>query len=140
MKITKVKAIQDLAYCVGSDGCYFICLCAVAEKITGKEIDVIKSAWKAIQNKLVDYDEKRPKAYANMMYVFDADKVLDMLGCKGYYIEKVNELPKSYDGYYIIRYTREGVTHFVLPDYNSITWSRTVAEGRKSAYYLVKKR
>ena len=74
------------------------------------------------------------------MFVFDADKVLEMLGCDGYYIEKVDELPKDYDGYYIVRYTLEGSTHFILPDYNSITYSNTVANGRKSKYYLVKKR
>ena len=140
MKITEIKAIQDLANCVGTDGCYFICLCAVAEKITGKEIDVLRSAWEAIGLKLVDYDLKRPRAYKNKMFVFDADKVLEMLGCDGYYIEKVDALPKDYDGYYIVRYTLEGSTHFILPDYNSITYSNTVANGRKSKYYLVKKR
>ena len=38
MKITEIKAIQDLADCIGTDGCYFICLCTVAEKITGKTV------------------------------------------------------------------------------------------------------
>ena len=140
MKITDIKAIQDLANCVGTDGCYFICLCAIAEKITHKEIDVLRSAWKAIELKLIDYDLKRPRAYKNKMFVFDADKVLEMLGCDGYYIEKVDALPKDYDGYYIVRYTLEGSTHFILPDYNSITYSNTVANGRKSKYYLVRKR
>lgn len=140
MKITEIKAIQDLANCVGTDGCYFICLCAVAEKITGKEIDVLRSAWKAIELKLIDYDLLRPRAYKNKIFVFDADRVLEMLGCEGCYIEKVDELPKDYDGYYIVRYTLEGSTHFILPDYDSLTFSNTVANGRKSKYYLVKKR
>ena len=140
MKITEIKAIQDLAECVGTDGCYFITLCAVAEKITHKEIDVLRSAWKAIELKLIDYDLLRPRAYKNKIFVFDADKVLEMLGCDGYYVEKVDELPKGYDGYYIVRYTLEGDTHFILPDYNSKTYSNTVANGRKSKYYLVKKR
>lgn len=139
MKITKIKAVQDLAWCIGSDGCYFICLCAVAEEITGKEIDIIKTAKKMIDNGLIDYDYKRPKSYKNMLYVFDADKLLNTLGCKGYHVRKVDELPKDYNGYYIIRYTLDGNTHFVLKNYNSITYSRCVAEGRISKYYLIEK-
>lgn len=137
MKITDVQAIQDLAWCVGSDGCYFICLCAIAEEITGKEIDIVKSAKKMIDGKLLDYDWKRPKAYKNMMYVTDADKILKTLGCKEH-IEKVTELPKGYKGKYIIRYSLNGNTHFVLPGYNSITYSNCVANGKITAYYLVK--
>lgn len=139
MKISKVKAIQDLAWCVGSDGCYTLCLMAIAEKITGKDIDVLKTTRKLIDSGLIDYDDKRPKAYKNAMYVKDADKVLKTLGCVGYHIRKVDELPKGYTGHYIIRYTLEGNTHFVLKDYNSITYSRCVAEGRISKYYLVEK-
>lgn len=137
MKITKIPAVQDLAWCLGSDGCYLLNLMIIAEKITGKDIDVIKTTKKLIDLGLVDYDWKRPKAYKNMMYVMDADKVLKELGCVGYRIRKVDELPKDYKGYYIIRYTLEGNTHFVLKDYNSITYSRCVAEGRISKYYLV---
>lgn len=137
MKITEIKAVQDLAYCIGSDGCYFICLCAIAEEIAGKEIDVIKTAKAMIDNNLLDYDWKRPKAYKNMMYVFDADKILKALGCKEH-IEKVKELPEGYDGKYIIRYSKGGYTHFVLPDYDSLTNSNCVANGKITAYYLVK--
>ena len=137
MKITKIPAVQDLAWCIGSDGCYFICLCAVAEEITGKEIDIIKTAKRMIDNNLLDYDWKRPKAYKNMMYVTDADKILKTLGCKEH-IEKVTELPKDYKGKYIMRYSLNGVTHFVLPNYNSITYSNCVANGKITAYYLVK--
>ena len=136
MKITKVPAIQDLAWCLGSDGCYYVCLCAVAEEITGKEIDLIKTAKRMIDNKIIDYDWRRPKAYKNMFYVFDADKLLKALGCKEH-IEKVKELPKGYKGKYIVRYTLDGNTHFVLPNYNSITYSNCVANGRITAYYLV---
>lgn len=136
MKITKVPAIQDLAWCLGSDGCYYICLCAIAEEITGKEIDLIKTAKRMIDNKIIDYDWKRPKAYKNMFYITDADKLLKTLGCKEH-IEKVDELPKGYKGKYIVRYTLDGNTHFVLPNYNSITYSNCVANGRISKYYLV---
>lgn len=136
MKLTKIPAVQDLAYCLGSDGCYYICLCIIAEEITGKEIDLIKTAKRMIDNKLLDYDWRRPKSYKNMFYVTDADKLLKALGCKEH-IEKVDELPKDYKGKYIVRYTLEGSTHFVLPNYNSITYSKCVAEGRISKYYLV---
>lgn len=136
MKITKIPAIQDLAWCLGSDGCYYTCLCAIAEEITGKEIDLLKTAKKMIDNKIIDYDWKRPKAYKNMFYITDADKLLKALGCKEH-IEKVDELPKGYKGKYIVRYTLDGNTHFVLPNYNSITYSNCVANGRISKYYLV---
>ena len=136
MKITKIPAVQDLAWCLGSDGCYFICLCAIAEEITGKENDLIKTAKRMIDNKIIDYDWKRPKAYKNMFYITDADKLLKALGCKEH-IEKVDELPKGYKGKYIVRYTLDGNTHFVLPNYNSITYSNCVANGRISKYYLV---
>ena len=137
MKITKIPAVQDLSWCIGSDGCYFICLCAIAEEITGKEIDIIKTAKRMIDNNLLDYDWKRPKAYKNMMYVTDADKILKALGCKEH-IEKVTDLPKDYKGKYIMRYSLNGATHFVLPNYNSITYSNCVANGKITAYYLVK--
>lgn len=136
MKITKIPAIQDLAWCLGSDGCYYVCLCAIAEEITGKEIDLLKTAKKMIDNKIIDYDWRRPKAYRNMFYITDADKLLKALGCKEH-IEKVDELPKGYKGKYIVRYTLDGNTHFVLPNYNSITYSNCVANGRISKYYLV---
>ena len=136
MKLTKIPAVQDLAYCLGSDGCYYTCLCIIAEEITGKEIDLIKTAKRMIDNKLLDYDWRRPKAYKNTFYVTDADKLLKALGCKEH-VEKVDELPKDYKGKYIVRYTLDGNTHFVLPNYNSITYSRCVAEGRISKYYLI---
>lgn len=139
MKITEIKAIQDLSSCIGSDGCYFICLCACAEKLTSKEIDILRAAYDLINKKVIDYDFKRPKAYVNKMYVTDADKVLSYFGLDNYRIEKRDSLPKDYDGLYIVRYTKEGITHFVLPDYNSITYSSTVKEGRISKYYLIKK-
>lgn len=140
MVIKAVPAIQDLAYCVGQKGCYFICLCALAEKITGVDVDVLKTAKFMIELGVVDYDQKRPRAYSNAMYVFDADKMLSLLGCGEYRISKRSELPEGYDGYYIIRHTLEGSTHFTLPDYDPMTSSRVAAEGRITAYYLLTKR
>lgn len=139
MKIKDIKAVQDLAYCVGQWGCYLICLCIVAEEITGKEIDVLKAVKYLIDNKIVDYDYKRPRAFKNSMYVLDANKVLSYLGCSGYYIEKSLTLPADFDGKYIVRHTLEGSTHFVVPDYDPMTYNRVSAEGRITAYYLVRK-
>lgn len=140
MKIKEVKALQDLAYCVGQWGCYLICLCSIAEEITGREVDVLKAAKELIDIKAVDYDWARPKAYRNCMYVLDANKVLSHLGCDGYYIDKQGELPKGYDGKYVVRHTFNGMTHFTLPDYDPMTMNPVVASGRITAYYLVRKR
>lgn len=140
MVIKAVPAIQDLAWNVGQRGCYFICLCAIAEKITGVEVDVLKTAKFMIEQKVIDYDWVRPKAYNNSMYVFDADKLLELLGCGDYRINKVKELPEGYDGYYVIRHTLEGSTHFTLPSYDPMTASPVSKNGRISGYYLVQKK
>lgn len=140
MVIKAVKAIQDLAYSVGQRGCYFIALCAIAEKITGVEVDVLKTAKFMIDQKLIDYDWARPRAYKNSMYVFDADKILELLGCGEYRINKQKELPKDYDGLYVIRHALEGNTHFTLPDYDPMTYNKVAADGRITAYYLVEKK
>lgn len=138
MKIKEVKAIQDLAYCVGQWGCYLICLCSVAEEITGKEVDVLKTAKALIDMKVLDYDWVRPKAYRNCMYVLDANKVLSYLGCGNYIVDKQDKLPEGYDGKYILRYALDGNTHFVLPGYDPMTYNRVSAEGRITSYYLVR--
>lgn len=140
MKIKDIKAVQDLSYCVGQWGCYLLCLCIVAEEITGKEIDVLKTAKYLIDNKIVDYDYQRPKAFKNSMYVFDADKILELLGCGDYKVNKQKELPEGYDGFYVIRKTLDGAVHFVLPDYDPMTENIVSKEGRISAYYLIQKR
>lgn len=140
MKIKDVKAIQDLSYCVGQWGCYLICLISIAEQITGKEFDVLKEAAKLIEMGVVDYDWNRPKVYKNCMYVLDANIVLKHLGCDGYYIDKRDALPDGYNGYYVVRHTLEGNTHFTLPDYDPMTQNRVTTDGRITSYYLVQKR
>lgn len=142
MKISRVVAIQDLAYVLGNYGCYYTAICVIAERITGKDIDLLKSARRMIDNNFIDYDDKRPKAYPNGFYIKDADAILKALGCVGYHIEKVDVLPKDYNGEYIIRYSLNGNTHFVVGGknpYNSITYSNCVANGKITKYYLVKK-
>lgn len=140
MKIIDIKAAQDMANCIGKKGCYLLCLFAVVEKITGKEVDVLRAAKYLIDNKIVDYNYERPLAYSNAMYVFDADKVLSYLGCPRCYIDKVKEIPEGFDGPYIVRHTHEGNTHFTLPDYDPMTDNPVVKNGRVTAYYLVRQR
>lgn len=140
MKIKDVLAIQDLSYCVGQWGCYLICLCSCIEELTGKEVDVLKTAKYLIENNLVDYDWKRPKAYKNSMYVKNADIILSLLGLPNYRVNKVKELPAGFEGLYIIRHTLEGSTHFTLPDYDPMTYNKVAAEGRVTAYYLLEKK
>jgi len=140
MKIKNVLAVQDLSYCVGQWGCYLICLCACIEELTGNDVDVLKTAKYLIDNNIVDYDWRRPKAYKNSMYVKDADKVLALMGLPDYKISKVKELPEDFNGLYIIRHTLEGSTHFTLPDYDPMTWNKVSKEGRISGYYLLVKK
>lgn len=142
MKLQKLKqcnALQDLAFCLGSYGRYLICLLAVIEELTENPIDLIRTVDFLVKEKLIDYNEKRPRAYKNSLYVFDANKILKVLGCEEYNVEKVKVLPKGYEGKYIIRHTLEGDTQFTLPDYKPFTYSNAYSKGRITAYYLIQK-
>ena len=136
MKIKEISAVQDLCYCLGQFGGFFICLSAILEDITGRDIDLLKLADTCILNNYVDYDVKRPRAYSNSMYILKAQKILQYYGLENLKIEKVKSLPENFKGKYIVRKTLEGKTCFCLPDYKLTNYNKVDKDGRITAYYL----
>lgn len=141
--LTDIPHIQDMAFCLGKEGCLFFTLCELAERIIHKPIDVLRSARYCIDNKLVDYVDTNPTSHLKeAFFIFDRNKVLEFLtGIEGISTLKTHRLSKKDKRPYYMRYARKDgdtlYTHFVLPDYNSMYYSRTVAEGEIDAYYVV---
>lgn len=140
--ITDLPAVQDMAFCLGKEGCLFITLCAIAERITHKPIDVLRSARELIDLKLLDYVEDNPAQHLKeAFYVKDRDAVLSYLtGIKGITTLKTHRLSKNEKRPYYMRYatnTSPIKTHFVLPDYSSLYHSLTVENGSIDYYYIV---
>lgn len=139
LRIKEIPHIQDLAYCMGQEGCLFIVLCAIAEQISNMRIDLLRMAHIAIEHGYLDYIYKEPRNHLReAFYVRDRDNLLALLtGKKGITTRKVKALPRNYKGYYYIQYRNGNYTHFVLPDYNSMYYSATVAKGELEYYVLV---
>lgn len=138
--LTELPAVQDMALCLGKEGCLFFTLCEIAERITHTPIDVLRKARECINLHLVDYVEENPTAHLKeAFWVFDRDKVLAYLtGIEGVSVVKTHSEPKKDQVYYIKYATTEPIkTHFVLPDYNNLFYSHTVANGKIDSYYVV---
>lgn len=141
--ITSIPYIQDMAFCLGKEGCLFITLCAIAEKITQQPIDLLRSARALIDKGLLDYVEENPAAHLKeAFFVKDKDAVLEYLtGIEGISVMKTHRLSSNEKRPYYIKYARKVedkvYTHFVLPDYNSLYHSFTVENGAIDSYYIV---
>lgn len=138
--LTDIPAIQDMAFCLGKEGCLFFTLCELAERIIHKPIDVFRSARECIDLNLLDYVDENPSSHLKeAFFVKDRNKVLQHLtGIEGISLLKTHSVPKSNQLYYIKYATVDPVkTHFVLPDYNGLYYSHTVANGSIDCYYVV---
>lgn len=141
--ITDMPYVQDMAFCLGKEGCLFITLCAIAERITNKPIDLIRSARELIDKGLLRYVEENPTAHLKeAFFVENRDLVLEYLtGIEGISFTKTHHLSANEKRPYYIKYARKVedkvYTHFVLPDYNSLYHSFTVENGTIDCYYIV---
>lgn len=138
--LTDIPAIQDMAFCLGKEGCLFFTLCELAERIIHKPIDVFRSARECIDLGLLDYVDENPSSHLKeAFYVKSRDKILQYLtGIEDISLLKTHSVPKPNQLYYIKYATVDPVkTHFVLPDYNGLYYSHTVANGSIDSYYVV---
>lgn len=143
--ITDLPAVQDMAYCLGKEGCLFITLCAIAERIIKAPIDLLRAARECIDLQYLEYVEDNPTAHLKeAFYVRDRNAILAYLtGIPNITTIKTHRLTKKETRPYYIKYARRGSnnevlsTHFVLPDYNSLYKSFTVQYGVPEDYYIV---
>ncbi len=138
LKIKQIPNVQDMLYCLGQEGCLFLVLCILAERLGNKRIDVLRSAYDAIDDGLVDYIYTDPRNHLKeAFWVRDRDKLLSVLSGVECSTKKVKALPKNYNGLYYLQYKNGKYTHFILPDYNTMYYSNTVHNGEVEYYVLV---
>jgi hypothetical protein len=129
--------IQRIASEVGEAGCYAFCIMELAERITGKSIDVLKAFIDGVNAKCIYYNFDKPEDPDNCT-VTDAGRFLTLLTGRKYihrYESDKNKLLKA--GELIVeRWERKatGKTygHFVLADWDPLGNSLT----RRSGYWV----
>ena len=118
---TLIKKLSDY-------GCYFLCLCEIAERHTGQPVDIIRTAVKALEEGWIeeDFTIQRPT------------EILKYLTEKSWVCIKSEKESKSPDSYAIQCYKNErtGYTHFRMEDWDSLKDSVTVKEGKIDSYRI----
>lgn len=106
-------------------GCYFLCICELGERITGNKVDVIDFALHCQNKGYLDFD----------FTVLNPGRILGMLTKKYYDVTKSKEHDDKAD-YRVLMYHNDktGLTHFRLDDWDSLTDSITVKEGKIIGY------
>ena len=119
------KGEQTLALSLGKTGCYFFCLCQIAEEVTKKEVNVLDAARKAIAKGHMETN----------CYVKYPGLILEMLTGKKWsvthgpypYMAKKNE-------YIIERWEKKNTmstdAHFVREKFDSLSLSPVVRDGK----------
>jgi hypothetical protein len=122
--------IQTTLLSVGNEACYFLSILELAERITGKVIDVVSEIWTATSRKEIDLNLKRLDDPNNFLVTDPAGLLSRLTGQKWSCTkESVNyELQRS--ELEVLRYERiaTGKTwaHFRLSDWDPLQSSQTV--------------
>lgn len=113
-----IKAAQKWAKALGSDGCYFLALCYIAEDATGRSLDVLR-----------EFDKARALGYVgDDAFIVDAGKLYTLLyGASS----KRFGVWKSGDGHplpldYKLLPTEREVLRFEYTDTGGKTWAHFV--------------
>lgn len=109
-------------------GCYFLCICKIAEEITSKNVDIINTALYAQDKAWVDED----------FTVNNPEALLSYLTGKKVKVTKSETLPNG-TKYYVEKWynPKTGYCHFRLPKWDSLKDSVTVKNGSIESYRLL---
>jgi hypothetical protein len=135
--------IQTLLGEAGEAACYALDILEIAERETGREINPIDALYRGIDRGYIYYNEKDPNDNDNF-YVRDPPSLLAMLTGGRWTVEKAGPNlipgPKEYvvDQWERIK-TGSVISHFRLPDWESLQDSMTVKFGKIVSKRLFKR-
>lgn len=108
---------QDLLKNLGTSGCYFLCLCKIAEEELHRSVDVLDAAYVALENQLIDKE----------FFVMNPTEILRYLTGKKWIVVVSKEM-KTAD-YSVVKYVNGKYTHFRLEHWDSLENSTSVRCG-----------
>lgn len=110
---TPIFPTQFYAKKLGMSGCYFICICKIAENIINETIDTVKSLFECSKKKTGDLPW-----ITSECYIYYPEKILEHLSGEKYTVIKTTDLhyPLKNGDYIIGMYEYGDYTHFVILD------------------------
>lgn len=118
---------QDLLKNLGTSGCYFLCLCKIAEEELHRSVDVVDAAYKALENRWIDEE----------FFIMNPTAILCYLTGKKWTVTISKEMQSA--DYSVVKYVNGKYTHFRLEDWDSLENSTSVKCGKIDSYRLFKK-
>jgi hypothetical protein len=128
------KGIQTLLGEAGEAGCYAFDIIEIAERIGGREINLVSALYRGIEQGYIHYNEKDKNDNDNF-FVENPPAFLAMLAGGKWTVEKTGPSYHPAAGEYVVdRWERlktgTVIGHFRLPDWDSIDDSQTVKYGK----------
>lgn len=125
----RYSGLQTLLEDCGKYGCLFLCLLSIAEEMTGKRYDIITTIHLCMTKGWLSKD----------FFVNDNLSILEELTGVKWSRRTVSSLPTIGErDYTVVKYYNEKTkyTHFKRRGYDTLVYSKTVAEGRIEGYYI----
>lgn len=112
------------------EGCYFLCLCSIAEDVTTKCVDVVEAYNTAIENKWATTDA----------YIQNPIALLKWLTHKDWTMRIEDKVPQvvADNEWTVLKYynPKTKYTHFKRRDVDTLASSKTVIEGKIQSCYV----
>lgn len=129
-----IKHLQSFAKSMGDYGCYFLCLCNIAKKATGKDVNIFKAAEHCISQGGILFDYNN---YANSdnFYMSNPALCLEIMTGKKWSVrhDKADYKAKNTREYVVELWSTNGKTgHFAMTKdgFNSLEHSHCVDSGK----------
>lgn len=127
------EGIQTFFKIIGDCGCYVLTLIKFAENYTGKKLDCIEVIRHALFNEWLDED----------MFVRDPAAILKVITGARWEVTKALSPSEEPGTFNIERWervtTKETLSHFKLPDWDSLENSQTVKFGKIVSYRVLRR-
>ena len=143
MKIELFEGVQDFFKSAGENACYAFCIIKIAERATGMVMNPYTALFEGIKSGYIGYNTANP-ADPDNFYIYDPAAFFRKL--TGFPVSVFKETDLNYqpkEREFIVqcwerKTTGRIITHFRLPDWDSLADSQTVKYGEVASLRVFK--